>query len=53
MCCGNPCYPCAILCACGGSGPSGFYDPCFGSFTGPFNSWCGPSGPAFWGGYCC
>ncbi|XP_034667114.1 male-specific sperm protein Mst87F [Drosophila subobscura] len=51
--CSWPCYPSAALCPCGGCGPSGYYDPCFGPYNGPFNSWCGASGPGFWGGRCC
>ncbi|KAH8402795.1 hypothetical protein KR215_011181 [Drosophila sulfurigaster] len=51
--CSYTCYPGACIGMCGGAAPSGFYDPCFGPFNGPFNSWCGPSGPGFWGGRCC
>ncbi|XP_068140660.1 uncharacterized protein [Drosophila tropicalis] len=51
--CYFPCYPSAALYSCGGCGPSGFYDPCFGSYNGPFNSWCGPAGPGYWGGRFC
>ncbi|ALC38441.1 CG31226 [Drosophila busckii] len=51
--CQWPCYPAACLGSCGGCGPSGFYDPSFGPFNGPFNSRCGPCCPAIWRGAWC
>ncbi|TDG44916.1 hypothetical protein AWZ03_008647 [Drosophila navojoa] len=50
---GYTCYPAACIGICGSAGPGGFYDPCFCSFQGPFNSCTGPSGPGFWHGRLC
>ncbi|EDW02909.1 male-specific sperm protein Mst84Dd [Drosophila grimshawi] len=50
---GYTCYPGACIGPCGGCAPSGFYDCCFGPYQGPFNTWCGPSGPGFWSGRMC
>ncbi|XP_023160500.1 uncharacterized protein LOC111592507 [Drosophila hydei] len=49
---GYTCYPAGCIGICGGAAPSGFYDPSFCSFQGPFNSCSGPSGPGFWHGRC-